>query len=1114
MTSLIAVSRAARFARRKYLPWISLFFLCIELCAAQDPIVVLNLTAGNPASAVLANGGGIRLRVEFGDSQAQEIFLQTAVPDVAFRIVSGNGDVVQSGRIPTTGWAAIPIAAPDHRQLQIYLTLDHAIEGLSGVHLWVDGVTIPLSKLRAHDRAARLYSTAQALHNSLHADDLRLAILKYQQAAVAWDHLNDPYGVSIALGGKSEAQYELSQFSEALQSVGDAIGQSPHSIYLRAWLEHLEARVYLAEWEGNPAKVHAQESLKLAGEISEPALIAPALADLAEAIVYTGESQEDEFADKALSQALSIGLPDTVAAAKRVQAWIDEEQERMADALALLIEVQTWFHRAGNVRYELQTTEELGVPVNFTGDAYQALARSFKFEPISRASGDAVDWGVLVDNLGLLYAELGRPQLAAIYYKKARTAYSSAHFRFGLTLIYGELCEVESSLNQVSSALADCTKSLAWANQLGNPATIGMAQMRLGVAEQAAGNRKDALKHLDLGIRSSESVHDTQWEVKEHLKRGELMEADGDLQDAFSEYSKAQSLSKVVTDPAFLLEAQYHIAAWHLGERQYEQANEALKLALERVEVKRQSVSAGKLKASYFAAERKCYELGMNLRMQQFESDPASGGDARALELSEQSRARGLLDELKTRYTTAGREHAQVSLMRSNLAVDRAFDRRLKLLVEGGTRRDLDLSAAELTQALAALELAEQDVNSVTKQAPEPAATMTSAEIEHASLSSRATFFEYALGDERSYLWIISEGSRQSYLLPSRRQLEDMVNRWRRLAFDYRSAKSTTGAKLQHLSAQLSCALFADHLAANTGPIIIVPDGQLALLPFAALPQNGCSKTPGEPLVTLHQISLTPSLSIFFASKSAGGSQSFQGEVAVIADPVFDATDSRALALKTAAHKAGSWRELGRESGTELPRLINSGYEASAIKETVRRLAGNGQVFMAQGFDANLETVLSPRMQGYRVWHLATHGVYDESIPEFSGLVFSLLERNGASRFGFLKAQDIAQLNVPAELVILSACDSAAGDNVNGEGVMGLSYAFLHAGAKQVISTLWSVDDRKSRELMIPFYQEFMRNNRNAAEALRRSQMKLMRNPTTSAPYYWAGFTLTTTSAN
>lgn len=197
------------------------------------------------------------------------------------------------------------------------------------------------------------------------------------------------------------------------------------------------------------------------------------------------------------------------------------------------------------------------------------------------------------------------------------------------------------------------------------------------------------------------------------------------------------------------------------------------------------------------------------------------------------------------------------------------------------------------------------------------------------------------------------------------------------------------------------------------------------------------------------------------------------------------------------------------DTAAAIPRLLNAGYEASAIRETVRKAAGKHRVFLAQGFDATVDTVLSPAMRDYRIWHLATHGVYDETMPEFSGLVFSLIGPDGGPRFGFLKAHDIARLNVPAELVVLNACDSAAGKNLSGEGVMGLSYSFLRAGAKQVVSTLWSIDDAKSRELMTAFYIELMRNGGNAAEALRGSQLTVMRQRHRSSPYYWAGFQLT-----
>jgi CHAT domain-containing protein len=135
--------------------------------------------------------------------------------------------------------------------------------------------------------------------------------------------------------------------------------------------------------------------------------------------------------------------------------------------------------------------------------------------------------------------------------------------------------------------------------------------------------------------------------------------------------------------------------------------------------------------------------------------------------------------------------------------------------------------------------------------------------------------------------------------------------------------------------------------------------------------------------------------------------------------------------------------------------------------------------------------------------------VLDASAPGLSGLVLSLVSSDGRPVPGYLKIQDIASLRLSSELVVLSSCDSGAGDEVGGEGVTGLAHAFLQAGARQVVSTLWSVDDETTRQLMVDFYREMFLNDADPAEALRRSQMKMMIRPRRSAPYYWAGFEIT-----
>jgi hypothetical protein len=544
---------------------------------------------------------------------------------------------------------------------------------------------------------------------------------------------------------------------------------------------------------------------------------------------------------------------------------------------------------------------------------------------------------------------------------------------------------------------------------------------------------------------------------------------------------------------------------WYAEDGQYEAAMAELKPALGQIEASRKRVSNSALQASYFAAQRKCYELGVELLMREQERDAASERGARALEMSEEGRARGLLDALNARAASAVRlreekkaELGLPNLAQSNLAVDQAFDQRLKLLLDGGSKRELDTNASKLTMALGMLERTEDESRGAANLIDSSAQTVTTAEIESASRSSGATYLEFALGPTHSYLWVIDGGTLKSYVLPSRDQIDAMAKKWRGwiisdgiVSGQQNSEEHGPGnpsPDFQRFSARVSCVLLGKAIKANMMHLVIVPDGDLAMLPFTALPENGCSSRPGGPLIATHEIMLTPSLSVFLSRNSPAERKHFRGEVAVIADPVFDPTDQRAQGSKRGRLSQTESGTSSRSASLALPRLLNTQSEADSILREAQK-AGRNQVFMATGLKASLQTVLSPAMQDYRIWHLATHGVYDDTEPEFSGLIFSLVGQDGGSVLGFLKAHDIANLNLRPELVVLSACNSAAGENLSGEGVMGLSYSFLRAGAKQVIATLWDIDDTISKDLMVAFYRQMMLNGNDAAKALRKSQL-------------------------
>jgi CHAT domain-containing protein len=176
--------------------------------------------------------------------------------------------------------------------------------------------------------------------------------------------------------------------------------------------------------------------------------------------------------------------------------------------------------------------------------------------------------------------------------------------------------------------------------------------------------------------------------------------------------------------------------------------------------------------------------------------------------------------------------------------------------------------------------------------------------------------------------------------------------------------------------------------------------------------------------------------------------------------------------------------------------------------EQIARLASSGGVLKALDFDASRETALRSELGQYRIVHFATHSVLNNEHPELSGVVLSLVDRYGRPRDGFLRLYDIYNLDLRADLVVLSACQTALGEEIRGEGLIGLTRGFLYAGAPRVVATLWKIDDRTTAEVMQRFYEQMLGRGRRPPDALRAAQIELWKMRGWDAPYYWAAFTL------
>jgi CHAT domain-containing protein len=230
--------------------------------------------------------------------------------------------------------------------------------------------------------------------------------------------------------------------------------------------------------------------------------------------------------------------------------------------------------------------------------------------------------------------------------------------------------------------------------------------------------------------------------------------------------------------------------------------------------------------------------------------------------------------------------------------------------------------------------------------------------------------------------------------------------------------------------------------------------------------------------------------------QETAGRQPAEKALAIVADPVFSADDARLPRTKEQPAPIAA--------RNDFLRLRFSRQEADEIA----RFAPTGATLKAVDFDASRNTVLDPDFGGYRIVHFATHSLLNNERPDLSGVVLSLFDRSGRPQNGFLRLYDIYNLRLRSDLVVLSACQTALGGEVAGEGLIGLTRGFLYAGAPRVVATLWEVDDRTTAEVMRRFYEGMLGRRERPAAALRAAQVALWRAKGWEAPYYWAAYTL------
>lgn len=587
---------------------------------------------------------------------------------------------------------------------------------------------------------------------------------------------------------------------------------------------------------------------------------------------------------------------------------------------------------------------------------------------------------------------------------------------------------------------------------------------------------------------------------------GFIEERSGQITQALVTYQKALNFAQQVGDRAEIAEIHANLASFHQQQGDLNSALEQIEAAIAIIEELRQLTPPGQLRQSYFATAQDDYELYLELLMALHDQKPNQGYADRAFQVSESRRARILLEQLTEanvdlRADAFPEDVAREAQLQRQL--NRLDQQRIELLNQpSGYQQDtLDAIEDDITQTLRELDAAQNEIRFYSSAYadltfPEP---LDLKAVQEQVLDDETLLLEYALGETQSFLFVVSKANLITYTLPPRTDIEASVEDYLEKLRSPQFKDLGQGQRLsQMLLGQAQGQLQGQRLA-------IVADGKLQLLPFGALPNP--LGTNVAPLLAQHEIVMLPSATSAAVQKEKWAKRRrAPNKLAMFADPVFEKSDPRLgeYASTEIAGDLSQFDSLIRSSCGDFDRLPHTATEAEAIL----KLVPDSEAFKATGFAATQKTVTQTDLSQYQIVHLATHGCIRDN-PLLSNLAMSFYQENGkATDSSLLKLQDIYNLELNADLVVLSACETGTGKDIQGEGIVGLTRGFMYAGARRVVVSLWSVSDRATSDLMADYYQQMLEENLEPAAALRQIQLNAWNSGQWQSPYYWAAFTI------
>lgn len=1127
--------------------------LCVTVLLVLSPVrhSIVTESAASDESEPVTPGASVRREITAG---AKRVFVVSANEGTLLRFSIDKGDLLLATVVygPTNTMLAehvsedfemvdfsVPVDVSGSYRIEIQSR--EKLDALRPYELKVETLTPITPATRTDSEARQAMNDAGVKRAEWKEVALRKAIDDYEKAAASWTSLGNLSSASQVTLKSGDVYFLLSEYEQALKQYQNAaaLAAKAHDPLAEAKaLSHL-GRLHSYFGKNDLADEELTKAKDLLGpiDVNTNSIVknayGEALSNIGEVIYSKGNmiKTREQFND-----ALTFLKGDRKGEARvhLFAAYIDGNIGLREKAMLEISEALKLYRATNDQGGEGLATTVLGLAHSIEGKQGLAIKLHKQASEIFQSIGDRNSVAVALNATGQVYENLKDFATALSNYQSAvQIFHDKGALEYEAGTIF-KVAQMQRLLKNFEQALSSYDRCLKLSRSAKKQRTEANALSDIALVYAAQGRSREALQQSNTALQFYERSNDRRGQVDALNDLGTVFLQNGKKSEAAEAFRRALPLSEQAADTGTIIKTFCNLARAEQALGHLDEALSLINSSLKKIEELRTDVGSPDLRASYFSGVRENYELAIDILAELDRARPGNGSAVEALLLSEKSRARALVDLIRESGAELRRDAPKELIDReAELSGLMRKQSEYRMRLKPGDKDSAEI--AEVEKQIVQLksdyqqiqaQIREQDPRALSLSRFEP---LSLQDIQK-ELSPDDVLLEIALGDERSHLWMVTPNSFQYFQLPSRKTIEDLsVEIYKAVTTRQQLDGQTDTAAIQaqideadklflQKAPELSQMLFGQ-IATELGNkrLLLVTEGKLQFVPFDALPAPGAtidSNATAKWLTLDHEIVELPSIATLRAIRAAKKKNRDDAYkiAAVIADPVFTRSDTRvqnsslAPAVASVAHDEdhpeSTLRALESLRSGGSARLIHSSEEADAIAKA----APSGTTMIATGFDATRETAMNGRLGEYQIVHFATHGFFNSEHPELSGIVLTMVDKNGVEKNGMMPLYDIYNMDLSAELTVLSACQTALGKDIRGEGFVGLTHSFISAGSRSVVSSLWKVDDRATAALMENLYQSMLQQGMSPAAALRAAKLKVMKDSRWSNPYFWAGF--------